>query len=217
MHSAYTAPKDRQLAVPRWSPDGKQIAFIGGLMSDQGFNGGDIFVVNSGGGEPRNVTPARKTSPSGLVWQEANKLVFTEAVEGGSAISTVNVASGETETLWRGGEGIHYAGNFPNFSLAADGRTSSVVRSSWERAPEVWAGPVGGWQQTDACQRVSGPHWGKAESIVWDNDGFHVQGWLVYPENFDPGKRYPMVVAEVHGGPAGSGRLPGRALDSTCR
>ena len=202
MHSAYTAPKDRQLAVPRWSPDGKQIAFIGGLMSDQGFNGGDIFVVNSGGGEPRNVTPARKTSPSGLVWQEANKLVFTEAVEGGSAISTVNVASGETETLWRGGEGIHYAGNFPNFSLAADGRTSSVVRSSWERAPEVWAGPVGGWQQLTHANASQGRHWGKAESIVWDNDGFHVQGWLVYPENFDPGKRYPMVVA-IHGGPAG--------------
>ncbi len=31
-----------QIAVPRWSPDGKHIAFIGGLMSDQGSTGGDI-------------------------------------------------------------------------------------------------------------------------------------------------------------------------------
>jgi Tol biopolymer transport system component len=31
-----------QLAVPRWSPDGKAIAFIGGLMSDQGSTGGDV-------------------------------------------------------------------------------------------------------------------------------------------------------------------------------
>ncbi|MFL6352048.1 MAG: prolyl oligopeptidase family serine peptidase [Bryobacteraceae bacterium] len=202
MESVYTPPTDRQLAVPRWSSDGKQIAFIGGLMSDQGFTGGDIFIVSSEGGQPRNVTPARKASPSGLVWEGANQLVFTEAVEGGSAISTINVATGETETLWKGSEGIHYAGNFPNFSLAADGRTSAVVRSSWEQAPEVWAGPVGSWQQLTHANPSEGRYWGKAESIVWENAGFRVQGWLLYPENFDPGKRYPMVV-EIHGGPAG--------------
>jgi dipeptidyl aminopeptidase/acylaminoacyl peptidase len=199
---AYAPPNDRQLAVPRWSPDGKQIAFIGGLMSDQGFNGGDIFVVSSQGGEPRNVTPARKASPSGLVWQGANELVFTEAVEGGSAISTIDVASGETERLWKGSEGIHHAGNFPNFSVAKDGRTSAVVRSLWEQPPEVWAGPVGNWQQLTHVNASQQPHWGKAESVIWNSDGFRAQGWLVYPENFDPGKRYPMVV-EIHGGPAG--------------
>src|SRR5437870_9196841 len=31
-----------QVAVPRWSPDGKSIAFIEGLMSDEGFHGGDL-------------------------------------------------------------------------------------------------------------------------------------------------------------------------------
>jgi dipeptidyl aminopeptidase/acylaminoacyl peptidase len=202
MESAYTPPKDRQLAVPRWSPDGKQIAFIGGLMSDEGFTGGDIFVVKSEGGEPRDITPATKASPSGFVWQGPHKLLVTESVDGGSAISTLDVASGETETLWKGGEGIHYAGNFPNFSVAADARTSAVVRSSWEHAPEIWAGPVGNWQQLTHANASQVPHWGKAESVLWENDGFRMQGWLVYPENFDPGRRYPMVV-EIHGGPAG--------------
>jgi dipeptidyl aminopeptidase/acylaminoacyl peptidase len=202
MESAYSPPKDRQLALPRWSPDGKQIAFIGGLMSDEGFIGGDIFVVKSGGGEPRDLTPGRKSSPSGFVWQGPQKLLFTETVEGGSAISTLDLASGATETLWRGGEGLHYGGNFPNFSVARDARTSAVVRSSWEQPPEVWAGPVGNWKELTQANASQGPHWGKAESVLWDNDGFRVQGWLVYPENFDPGRRYPMVV-EVHGGPAG--------------
>ena len=39
-----------QIAVPRWSPDGAQIAFIGGLMSDQGATGGDVYLVGSSGG-----------------------------------------------------------------------------------------------------------------------------------------------------------------------
>ena len=46
MKLVYTPPVDRQIAVPRWSPDGKTIAFIGGLMSDEGFLGGDIFTLD---------------------------------------------------------------------------------------------------------------------------------------------------------------------------
>ncbi len=56
MQVLYHPPAERQLAIPRWSPDGKQIAFIGGIMSDQGFNGGDIFLMNREGGEPRDLT-----------------------------------------------------------------------------------------------------------------------------------------------------------------
>ncbi|HEX9162349.1 MAG TPA: hypothetical protein VF980_11630, partial [Thermoanaerobaculia bacterium] len=46
-----------QIANPSWSPDGKSIAFIEGLMSDQGVTGGDVFVVPATGGEATNVTP----------------------------------------------------------------------------------------------------------------------------------------------------------------
>jgi dipeptidyl aminopeptidase/acylaminoacyl peptidase len=202
MDVVHHPPKDRQIAVPRWSPDGKQIAFIGGLMSDQGFNGGDIFVMDGKGGEPRNLTPGRKSTPSGFDWQDSNRMVFTEAVDGGSAISALNVSSGQTETLWKSGEGVHAYGNYSNFSLAKDGRTSAVIRSSWERPPEVWGGPIGDWQQLTHANSAQRPHWGKAESVIWNDEGLRVQGWLLYPENFDPGKRYPMVV-EIHGGPAG--------------
>jgi dipeptidyl aminopeptidase/acylaminoacyl peptidase len=37
--------------------------------------------------------------------------------------------------------------------------------------------------------------------VEWDTEGFHVQGWLLYPADYDPSKTYPMVVM-VHGGPA---------------
>ena len=37
-----------QIAGPRWSPDGKSIAVIHGIMSDEGQTGGDIYVVPCG-------------------------------------------------------------------------------------------------------------------------------------------------------------------------
>lgn len=201
MRVLYHPPVERQLAVPRWSPDGKQIGFIGGLMSDAGFNGGDIFAVNSAGGEPRDLTPERKSTPNWFAWHGNGELVFTEDVDGGGAISTLNVENGDTEAVWQGAQQVYDAGNYPDFSLAADGRTSALIRTSWEQAPEVWAGPMGDWRQLTHENAEQPPHWGKAESIVWNNEKFRMQGWLLYPENFDPAKRYPMVVS-IHGGPA---------------
>jgi dipeptidyl aminopeptidase/acylaminoacyl peptidase len=45
------------------------------------------------------------------------------------------------------------------------------------------------------------PLWGKTENIEWTNEGFHVQGWLLFPAGYDPAKKYPLIV-NVHGGPS---------------
>lgn len=201
MKSIYRPPVERQIAVPRWSPDGKNIAFIGGIMSDEGFNGGDLYLLPSEGGQARDLTPGRKSTPSGFKWQNANRLIFTEYVDGASAISSLDISTGTAETLWKGDENLHEEGNFPNFTLAADCRTSAAIRSSWSQPPEIWAGPIGDWRQLSHANSDQHLEWGKAQSITWRNQAERIQGWLLYPQNFDPNKRYPMVV-EIHGGPS---------------
>ena len=47
-------PPKWQIAEPHISPDGKHVAFIEGLMSDEGVTGGDLFVVATAGGPARN-------------------------------------------------------------------------------------------------------------------------------------------------------------------
>jgi dipeptidyl aminopeptidase/acylaminoacyl peptidase len=195
---------ETQLAVPRWSPDGSQIAFIQGLMSDAGATGGDIWVVPVAGGAARNLTPGRKSSPSWLHWQPGSaRLLFTEFVNGGTAIAELDPASGRTTTLWRGDESIDCGSESENLSLslAGDGTTCALVRSSMSQPPEIWFGPVGQWQPFTQANKNLQPLWGRTESVTWANDGFNVQGWLYYPRNFDPQKHYPLVLS-VHGGPA---------------
>src|SRR5713226_3702760 len=58
-----------QIANPVWSPDGKRIAFIEGIMSDEGLTGGDIFTIGSDGGEAKNLTKDMKASAAWLAWQ----------------------------------------------------------------------------------------------------------------------------------------------------
>jgi dipeptidyl aminopeptidase/acylaminoacyl peptidase len=197
-----------QVAEPRWSPDGKTIAFIGGIMSDEGSTGGDIYTIPASGGEARNLTPGVKASPATLTWLPSlEKILFTEQIDGSSGIATVELREGKIETLWSGPETISTGSAWDfGISLAEDGKTCALVRQSFEQPAEIWAGEIGAWNQITRGNAGIRPGWGKSESIHWRNDGVEIQGWLLYPLNYDPSKRYPMVVS-VHGGP-GAGEKP---------
>jgi dipeptidyl aminopeptidase/acylaminoacyl peptidase len=190
-----------QIALPRWSPDGARIAFIEGLMSDEGWHGGDLMVVSAAGGQPRNLTANRPASPSGLAWRSANQLLFSESAGGGSAIAMVELASGDVSRLWQGEEELVIGGFVGNFALAADGLTSGFIRQDFSTPPEVWAGPIGQWQRVTASNGTLKAAWGKAESLTWMSDGHEVQGWLLHPRDERPGQQYPMIV-RIHGGPS---------------
>lgn len=189
-----------QVANVKWSPDGKTIAFIGGLMSDEGVIGGEIYAMPAEGGTPRDLTENRKSSPNWFQWSPSSKqILMGENIAGDSAISTLDLASGSAETLWKGAESELFSG---------DATTSAVVLNSWTQPPEIWAGATGKWQQithsNDSQPGVHDPRqraWGEVKSIEWKNGGFDVQGWLMFPQPYDPSKRYPMLV-DVHGGPA---------------
>jgi dipeptidyl aminopeptidase/acylaminoacyl peptidase len=196
-----------QIAGPHWSPDGKTIAFIGGIMSDEGSTGGDIYTIPAGGGEVRHLTPGIKTSPATLTWlPPSEKILFTEQTDGSSGIATVDARDGKIETLWTGPETISTGGAWDfGISVADDGKSCALVRQSFQQPPEIWAGEIGAWKQVTRHNAGVHPGWGKSESIHWRNDGMEIQGWLLYPENYDPSKRYPMVVS-VHGGPGADER-----------
>ncbi len=201
MTEIYAPPADRQIAAPHWSPDGSKVAFLGGLMSDEGFDGGDIFVIQTSGGEARNVTAGSKVTPTGIRWRSEDKLLYTEAVDGGGGIAMLNLKTGVNEVLWKGSQALHEDGNFPDLSIAADGVTSAAIRSTWEQAPEISAGHIGDWKAITSENAGQKMMWGKAESVLWQNGEYRAQGWLLYPAHFDASKRYPMVV-EIHGGPS---------------
>lgn len=191
-----------QVAVPRWSPDGKSIAFIEGLMSDEGFHGGDLFTMTAEGRDVANRTASRKTSVNSFFWLAPDRILLVEYVGGGSGISELSLTDNSARRIWTGPEGIHAFGNFPNFALSKDGKFAATVRNTYNSPPEVFAGPLGEWRQLTNSNAALSANWGKAESIEWTNEGFNIQGWLVPPAKIEPGKKYPMIVL-IHGGPSG--------------
>ncbi len=191
-----------QIAVPRWSPDGSRIAFIGGLMSDQGSTGGDVYVIPAAGGEPTDMTPGRAGSVAFIGWLGPDVVGIAEHVGGDSHLTALNLNTGKDvpQVSATFPESIGAGGLVMSVS-ASNVQTIALIRSSFEMAPEVWAGPVNAMKQITHLNDGLKPAWGKTESVEWSNDGFKVQGWLLYPANYDPAKKYPLIVS-VHGGPS---------------
>jgi dipeptidyl aminopeptidase/acylaminoacyl peptidase len=184
-----------QIACPRFSPDGRSVAVIHGLMSDEGSTGGDIWTVSLENGTSRNLTPGTPWSANALFWQPDGDILFAGHLEGGQGIATVNPGDGKVNRLWAGAESLE------SFSPARRGGDSAVIRDSFDRPPEACAGEIGEWRRLTSVNAGAKKLWGEAKSLRWDSDGRTVQGWLLYPLGFDPAKRYPMVTL-VHGGPS---------------
>jgi dipeptidyl aminopeptidase/acylaminoacyl peptidase len=197
-----------QMASPRWSGDGARIAFIGGIMSDEGVTGGDVFVVPAAGGEPVNVTPNLKASVNTITWNaSAKRLIATGFAAGDGVLYEIDVDAHSQRELWRAPQTI-WANSLMSFapgdvgiSLSRDGRQSAVIRQSYTSPPEIETGAPGKWKKITAFNANVRPMTGKSANVFWQSDEFNIQGMLVSPPVVEPGKRYPMVV-HVHGGPA---------------
>lgn len=193
-----------QIAVPRWSPDGQQVAYIEGLMSDQGGTGGEIFTISADGKErPRSLTPGRSSTPAWFTWRPDSSMLFSEFVGGSSAIATINIRAGTIRRIWYGDESIHASSEEMSLSVAGSGSATIIaaVHVSWSSLPEIFAGNADKQRQITYINAGIKLPVQKAENVEWMNDGRSIQGWLLYPANYNKANHYPMVV-NVHGGPA---------------
>jgi len=192
-----------QIAAPRWSPDGRTVAFIGGLNSDEGVANGDVYCIATAGGVARNLTKNLAASAYWLAWAPSSKkILFAAAVDGGSGIAMADTATqSPPQILWQGAETITGPAGFARgLSLDRKGERVGVIRTAFDHSSQIYVGKIGAWRPVTPA--LSSQHlWGRTQNIRWQNDDWDVQGWLQYPADFDATRQYPLIVW-VHGGPA---------------
>jgi dipeptidyl aminopeptidase/acylaminoacyl peptidase len=196
-HVLFTPGPREQLATPVVSPDGKSVAFVGGWMSDFGSTGGDAYLLRLDQQEatPNNLTAGSHATVTALDWGCGKGL--TGMMLAGDTISIARLDAPGVKPVWSGQESIS-RGLESGLSCGPHG--VAAVSSSFGAAPEIVAGPLGHWHPITHENAGVGTVPFSARSVIWRNDGFDVQGWLLQPTDGAPGVKRPLVVL-VHGGP----------------
>jgi dipeptidyl aminopeptidase/acylaminoacyl peptidase len=184
---------------PVYSPDGKKVAFLRQTTKFFYADRTRIMGMDRDGGKPEELTEKFDVSFGTPRWVPRND-------------SLGLLAEGEQEGYVRlfllspKGAGRHLTEGFTDRSpeVSADGKTVVWLRSSFDRPATVQSFQVGGQpRQIDHFNDDLVDRWqlGEVKNMTFPGaDEEKVQMWVVFPPNFDPKKKWPLVQM-VHGGP----------------
>jgi dipeptidyl aminopeptidase/acylaminoacyl peptidase len=185
--------------APLVSPDGRWIAYTGydDKLWTSHLDG--IYLMDAGGGAKRALATDLASSPRRVTWAPDSSGVYFLLGEEGSYNLHFASFAGEVRAVTTGTQVLS------DFSLSAGGR-AAAVRSGFHEPEHLVtfdvAAPGATTTLVDVNADVLGDvRLGEVEEI-WATapDGWKSQGWLIRPADFDPAKKYPMVLW-IHGGP----------------
>jgi len=186
---------------PFWSPDSRWILYstaAGNTTSDYYLNS-QIHKIPADGGESIRMAEDLDEdlrvidwNSSGIyltVWQKTQRHIFL-----------LDPDSGKTKLFAATPRNIWWA------SFSEDGNTIALIGQNPTTLSEIYRTHISEYKPvalTDFSKQIKDWHVGSSEVIVWQSkDGAVIEGVLHKPFNFDPRKKYPLLVI-IHGGPTG--------------
>ncbi|MBM3791248.1 MAG: S9 family peptidase, partial [Acidobacteria bacterium] len=187
---------------PRWSPDGKEVAYTATDDPKSWAAKTDLMVIPAQGGAPRNLTRDFMESVGGdPIWSPDGKgLFFGAGVGVYSHLYSLPAAGGRARQVTQGDV------QHRQFDIGSNGKTAAFIMEGPAAPGDIWITDLtagGKTQITFANPQAKDFALADTEVIRWKGpDGFDIEGILVKPLGYETGKRYPLIL-QIHGGPYG--------------
>src|ERR1700687_536555 len=203
------------------SPDGRRMAFHGSVTQPvRSYSQPDLWVMDlAPNAQPRNLTASYdfdmgssvfgdNAAPRGgngatLHWSPDGRSLFdTVAKQGRTPLVRVDAQTGTVTEITRGDQAVL------DFSITPDARTVVALVSTPVAIGDLFTVLIEG-NQNGAQTRITDANktlWSQLNPTAPDEinyksfDGIPIQGWIQKPPDFDPKKKYPLIL-DIHGGP----------------
>lgn len=193
--------RTKQEGQPMISPDGRRVAFWF-PREGQSRNVNEIYVTSIEGGEGSSVTRGLDRNIQRAIWMPSSDALLVSANDGTGVGLWVQPMSGAAQKIDTG-RVVPTASFWLDASM--NGKTQIAFTGSEPEHPaELYylaspqARPV---RLTELNKEIEALELGRSETIRWPGpDGFQNDGVVTYPPDFQPGRKYPLVLY-IHGGP----------------
>lgn len=191
---------------PKMSPNGKKIAFVG--FEDNGTSNqiNQLYVMDADGGNVKSLTPKLDRSVGDVNWSENGKgLYFSYDDMGKKHVAYVSLSAKlTTKTDELGGMSLGRPYTSGNYAVTDKGNIVYTLSTGDRPADLALVNKRGKVTKLTDLNSDVFDHktLNKPElmEIKSSFDGRDLQAWIVTPPNFDPSKKYPLIL-EIHGGP----------------
>jgi dipeptidyl aminopeptidase/acylaminoacyl peptidase len=190
-----------KLSQPRWSPDGRWIAWLGATELSDPY-AGSVFLAPASGGAPENLTPDYDGTATWLSWRPgAPSTLALVAVERQNTPAYTIAVPAKTRTPLATA-GVSLLGGL---SFSRNGARAAFAASTPSHPFDAFVSDRSATKRlTTLNPSLDGVKLGEQEIVRWKStDGLEVEGIIVKPVGYQAGRRYP-VVMQPHGGPEGA-------------
>jgi dipeptidyl aminopeptidase/acylaminoacyl peptidase len=189
---------------PTVSPNGKFIAYIETDGEKLAYRNRHLMVKSLTGKWQKNLSADIDNSLSNLHWKENSQGVYYQMAERGSVTVGYTDMQGSHKKLLEGLGGGSMGRPYTSATFDVKKDVIAYTKGETDRPADIYTYNRGQIKRvTELNEDVLGHKTlGKVKEIIYKSsiDGEEIQGWYILPPNFDPSKKYPLIL-EIHGGP----------------
>ena len=188
-----------------WSPDSRSLVYSSNLdnRTSNFYANNQYFIQEIAGGKAKPIATRFDENLYGLTWRPQG-IFATANQKTNTYLYKIDPQSGKTTQL-----PAHVGESRFQASFSKDGKYMAYGANSPVMTSEIFLSETGktdGRKLTDMSAQISNWQIAQSEVISWKSqDGATIEGILHKPQNYDPNKKYPLLVM-IHGGPTGVDR-----------